>query len=293
MSSAAEEVIADQSLEEWTLLGQEEDEEEQVRGTAKFHPSPVSDLLHSQYLPHAGEHTAGPPDPPSASSSDMEVVEHDSDDDVVQESSGSVSMLLRDRTARAMDWSFSDSDATLDLTPGPRAYIHHPNDSVNFWLNLSLLVAVTSVLGMGLGNYIGSYVNWPRQAMDPQPLPSHLKHLQQQLDDCLHEKELLLNSTALYDMLPSVGRDYSTSFPVGPETEEQVRADSVNLVPRQSSDAAPAIIPQTRETHPRHSKVPAVSQQVIIRKTSVICELTLFAFSVSLIHCFCSKLQNQ
>ena len=230
-----------------------------------------------QTLPHdVAPRTASSPASSTDRSSDIEVIEHDSDEETVQnESAGSISMLLRDDDNEGgMDWSFTDGDGTLDLTPGPKAYLHYPNNSVNFWLNLSLLVAVTSVVGMGLGNYIGSYMNWPRQAVDGQR-SAHLKHLQQQLDDCVHEKELLINSTVLNEVRTAIEHDpfhMTTTFPVRPETEIESRQRNLQ-VHRQSADASPHPTPQSRERHTRHSEVQVLNQQVIIRKSSAIGEL--------------------
>lgn len=294
MSSATEEVIADQSLEEWTLLGEdgEEEVEEQVRGTDEVPPSRTSDLSLPQPLSPDGDHAmVAAPGPSSDRGSDMEIIEHDSDEEEeLHESVGSFDTLLRGEGS-AMDWSFTDGDGALDLSPGPKAYIHHPNNSVNFWLNLSLLVAVTSVVGMGLGNYIGSYVNWPRQAMDGQHQEAHLKHLHQKLDDCLHDKDMLSNSTVLNDIATVAGRDtfaMTTSFSVVPEAVQEIQDADHIIDHRQTVHAEQEIIPLLLEAHTPHSKVQVADKQVIIRKSSDISELHIVCF-VHVIDCSSSS----
>lgn len=238
-------------------------------------------------------------------SSDIEVIEHDSDDEtILNESTNSVSMLQRGESiAQGMDWSFGTDDDELDLNlePGPKAYTHHPNESVNFWLNLSVLVAVASVMGMGIGNYVGSYVNWPQQLMKGQP-SSHLKNLQQQLDDCLHEKELLSNGSAVNQIREAIdGHDehhfgMTTRYAEGPDTRERTLQRNLQ-VQRQSPNAVPEIRHTPRDRHTRHSSISAPSsQQVIIRKSSAIGELFFLPFCWICIDCcyrICRKCERQ
>ena len=80
------------------------------------------------------------------------------------------------------DGSF-DTDETLDLSPGPKTYIHIPSDSVNVCLNVCLLITCATVAGLGIGNYISSF-----QSHDT------LKRVEQQLIDCLQNQQILLDN---------------------------------------------------------------------------------------------------
>lgn len=78
------------------------------------------------------------------------------------------------------------ADQEIDLTPGVKAYRHVPNESVNLWLNISLLVTCACVAGLGLGNYYGSM--WSESPTE------QMRRVQQQLTDCLQNQEMLLQN---------------------------------------------------------------------------------------------------
>lgn len=197
-------------------------------------------------------------------SSDIEVIEHESDEETVQNES----VTVRDMLLSDWDASHIDSDVPLDLSPGQKAYVHVPNTSVNFWLNLSVLVAVASVLGLGLGNYIGSYVNWAgRNAAKTIPSDhiSHLQQLQQQLDDCLHDNEILLNVTAFnfHHQTTSV----QTMSDEGPDLTRSESTTEVLSV--RSSESSPE---SADEAHLQQPDLLTQGREVLVRKSSALSE---------------------
>lgn len=178
--------------------------------------------------------------------------------------------LAGELTGRAMDWSFAEDDGSLDLSPGQKAYIHMPNSSVNFWLNLSVLVAVTSVMGMGIGNYIGSYMNWPRHSSATHPTSDSHIELQQQLDDCIHDKEVLLNSSVINNIRPPFGPEsFELTTSVSQQEQEPLPAKGEQKTP----DSKPRVVLLTREPHLRQStQVQASSDRQLSSRTPVIGE---------------------
>jgi hypothetical protein len=294
MSLPTEEVVADQSLEEWTFLEEEdaiagEEDDHQVIIAGRTRSSRIPDLflcLCIQNLTHGldRQHDAASA-ASSVHSSDIEVIEHDSDEDTILNES-TTTLHQGQRYARVfdhgMDWSFADGDGVLDLSPGTKAYMHHPNDSVNFWLNLSVLVAVTAVAGMGIGNYVGTYVNWPRHSLDIAYQTLHFKHLQSQLDDCLHDKDLLLNGTDLHDMDSGL-IPITTTLTIGPHNKQEHQKEHPHPENHPTESPAPQSPPIT--SMPRenpHSEVRVPGQQMIVRKSSAISEFLFYsAFEVS------------
>ena len=169
------------------------------------------------------------------------------------ESQASIDVLLRGSHAcRDLDWSFTEGNGILDLSPGQRAYIHRPNDSVNFWLNLSLLVAVTYVLGLGFGSYMGSLVNWADRVPVDSRHAVRMQHLQQQLDDCILDREILLNSTLLTLRPPVMGPE-----PLMPRTTLVSTEPSSS----RSDDPGKRINQVVVETIARHTSIPPADQQ--------------------------------
>lgn len=80
----------------------------------------------------------------------------------------------------------NDSVETIDLSPGPKAYFHVPNETVNVFLNVCVLVTCAAVAGLGIGNYVSSF-------------RSHdtLKRVEQQLIDCLQNQQILLENLSI------------------------------------------------------------------------------------------------
>lgn len=75
----------------------------------------------------------------------------------------------------------------IDLSPGTRAYVHVPNPGVNVKLNLLLFMAVTAVVGLGIGNYLGWSANSHKQLSMAQVMK--LKQLQDELIICMESQE--------------------------------------------------------------------------------------------------------
>jgi hypothetical protein len=76
-------------------------------------------------------------------------------------------------------------NADLELKPGVRAYVHTPNTRLNVKLNLLLALAVTAVIGLGIGNFLGWSTHWRHQKQLSLGQVMKLKQLQDELVVCM------------------------------------------------------------------------------------------------------------
>jgi len=165
-SSSEEEVLVDSSLEEsWTIVDANELNEGQ-----SLSPDCNSDI---EVIDEDGEHH----------NHQREV----SDENLrpSRSSFNNLNLLFGHLANRNGSYD-SLTDQELDLTPGVKAYRHVPNESVNLWLNISLLVTCACVAGLGLGNYYGSM--WSESPTE------QMKRVEKQLTDCLQNQEMLLQN---------------------------------------------------------------------------------------------------
>lgn len=84
--------------------------------------------------------------------------------------------------------SLNYRELELELNSGPRAYVHTPNIGLNGKLNLILILSVFTVVGLGIGNYIGWSNHWEHQKQLSLGQILKLKQLQDELVVCMQSQ---------------------------------------------------------------------------------------------------------
>jgi hypothetical protein len=83
----------------------------------------------------------------------------------------------------------------VELKRGVRAYVHTPNTGLNGKLNLILILSVSTVIGLGIGNFIGWSNYWKQQKQLSLGQVMKLKQLQDELVVCMQNQAKTWNQT--------------------------------------------------------------------------------------------------
>ena len=84
--------------------------------------------------------------------------------------------------------NYRELNPDVDLNRGPRAYVHTPNTGLNGKLNLILVLSVFTVIGLGIGNYIGWSNHWSHNSQLSMGQVIKLKQLQDELVVCMQNQ---------------------------------------------------------------------------------------------------------
>lgn len=85
--------------------------------------------------------------------------------------------------------NYRELSPEVELNRGPRAYVHTPNTGLNGKLNLILVLSVFTVVGLGVGNYIGWSNHWRHNRQLSMGQVIKLKQLQDELVVCMQNKD--------------------------------------------------------------------------------------------------------
>jgi hypothetical protein len=153
-------------------------------------------------------------------SSDIDVIEDESSDDEASTvslcSSSVVSQMsnlsfLRDQyllqshllspdyvnedLSETSSLNYGELSTEVELKRGVRAYVHTPNTGLNGKLNLILILSVSAVIGLGIGNFIGWSNHWKQQRQLSLGQVMKLKQLQDELVVCMQNQAKTWNQT--------------------------------------------------------------------------------------------------
>lgn len=155
-----------------------------------------------------------------SNSSDIDVIEDESSDDEASTvslcSSSVVSQMsnlsfLRDQyllqthllspdfitedLSESSSLNYRELSTEVELKRGVRAYVHTPNTGLNGKLNLILILSVSAVIGLGIGNFIGWSNHWKQQKHLSLGQVMKLKQLQDELVVCMQTQAKTWNET--------------------------------------------------------------------------------------------------
>ncbi|XP_022250664.1 interaptin-like isoform X2 [Limulus polyphemus] len=90
----------------------------------------------------------------------------------------------------------------VDMKPGVRHYVHKPNTRLNVILNLVVVLAVTAVVGFGVGHFLGWSNQWLYQKQVTRGQVFKLKQLEEELIKCMEQEnqqtQISRDSTVCY-----------------------------------------------------------------------------------------------
>ncbi|XP_013793260.1 probable E3 ubiquitin-protein ligase bre1 [Limulus polyphemus] len=79
----------------------------------------------------------------------------------------------------------------VDMKPGVKHYVHTPNTRLNVILNLIVALAVTAVIGLGVGHFLGWSNQWWYQKQVTRSQVLKLKQLEEELIQCMKQESQL------------------------------------------------------------------------------------------------------
>ncbi|CAG2173933.1 unnamed protein product, partial [Oppiella nova] len=84
--------------------------------------------------------------------------------------------------------NYRELGSEVELKRGTRAYVHTPNTGLNGKLNLILILSVSTVVGLGIGNFIGWSNHWNKHKQLSLGQVLKLKQLQDELVVCMQDQ---------------------------------------------------------------------------------------------------------
>ncbi|XP_022244288.1 uncharacterized protein LOC106461577 isoform X2 [Limulus polyphemus] len=85
----------------------------------------------------------------------------------------------------------------VDLRPSHRCYVNTPKIRLNFTLSMVAVFAMTTVIGLGVGNYLGWSHQWVHSSQVTLDPTDELKQMQNELLQCLREENTELSALGI------------------------------------------------------------------------------------------------